>query len=89
MQITDVTSADEGEWSCELEEYKLLGRGNKDKQSLIMKINNQSRGELPIISSSSTIATSFATAMAKNNESDLNPFKRDQGNGMKISSDVL
>ena len=47
MQITDVTSADEGEWSCELEEYRLLGRGNKDKKSLTMKISDQSRGELP------------------------------------------
>ena len=84
MQITDVTSADEGEWSCELEEYQLFGRGNKDKQSLIMKISDQSRGELPILLSTSTIATTFITAIAKNNESDLNPFQRDQGNGMKL-----
>ena len=85
MQITDVASADEGKWSCELEEYRLLGRGNKDKKSLTMKISDQSRGELPIISSTSTIATTFITAIAKNNESDLNPFQRDQGNGMKLS----
>ena len=85
MQITHVTSADEGEWSCELEEYKFLGSGNKDKQSLILKINDQSRGEPPNLSSTSTIATSFTTAIAKNNESDLNPFQRDQGNGMKLS----
>ena len=85
MQITDVTSADEGEWSCELEEYKLWGRGNKDKQSLIMKISDQNGGEPPILSSTITIATSFTTAIAKNNESDLNFFQRDRGNGMKLS----
>ena len=85
MQITDVTSADEGEWSCELEEYKLWGRGNKDKKSLTMKIIDQSRGELPILSSTSTIATAFITAIAKNNESDSNPVQRDQGNGMRLS----
>lgn len=85
MQITDVTSADEGEWSCEVEEYKLWGRGNKDKKSLTMTISDQSREELPILSSTSTIATTFITAIAKNNESDSNPVQRDQGNGMKLS----
>ena len=85
MQITDVTSADEGEWSCELEEYKLWGRGNKDKQSLTMKINDQSRGEPPILFSTSTIATSVTAAIEKNNESDLNTVQRDQGHGMKLS----
>ena len=85
MQITDVTSADEGEWSCELEEYKLgnWGRGNRDKLSL--KINYQTRGEPPILSSTSTIATSFTTAIPKNNDSDLNPVQRDQGNGRRLS----
>ena len=85
MQMTDITSADEGEWSCELEEYKLWGRGNKDKQSLTMKINDQSRGEPPILFSTSTIATSVTAAIEKNNESDLNTVQRDQGHGMKLS----
>ena len=44
MQLNNVTSEDNGTWTCELEEYKLgdiFGRGKKDTQTMLVIVNRK------------------------------------------------
>ena len=46
MKLNDVKFEDAGKWTCELEEHKYIGRGNKDKRSLLLNVIKPSHENL-------------------------------------------
>ena len=46
MTLNDVKFEDAGKWTCELEELKYIGRGNKDKQALLLNVIRPSHENL-------------------------------------------